>query len=90
MTRDWNSVQFPDLADFIRASRPTQPLDRWEECGFYKSTYHRYLDEKAAAIEKSLLLASEFQPAQAPAPGEDPATELQLSFFETPGFVKTP
>ena len=84
MTQDWNSVRFPDLAEFIRESRPTQPPDWWENREWdFRPLYF-------PAVEPSLLLASEFQPPELPAPGKDPAAELQLSFFETPGFVKTP
>jgi hypothetical protein len=66
----------------------------WHESGwagdiYWRRTFWTY-PRSRTAVEPSLLLASEFQPAQAPAPGEDPPVELQLSFFETPGFMQTP
>ena len=62
----------------------------WCELGMLNGVMYRGSAEKQALIERSLLGPAQDQPPQPPATGEDPAVELQRSFFEIPGFMQPP
>lgn len=62
----------------------------WCELGMLNGVMYRGLAEKNALIERFLFGSPQDQPAQPATPGEDPAVELQRSFFEIPGFMQPP
>jgi len=46
--------------------------------------------DELANVQLPLGFPAQDQPFEATAPSEDPPPELQRSFFEVPGFMKTP
>ena len=69
---------------------PCERRYKWLEVGTINGVMYRGSDEKQALIERFFLGSPQDQPAQPPATGEDPAVELQRSFFEIPGFMQPP
>lgn len=91
MIYDWQDI----LYDIAKANAQMRYLEEkakydWAELGTINGVMYRGSAEKQALINRFLLGPAQDQPAQAAPPGEDPAVELQRSFFEIPGFVKTP